>query len=78
MSSDNSVQSEPEEVKTVLPEVVTVDEFAKWMKISKTQAYILTRRMPDSMKYRVGDSIRIMSGPLNEWLKAGGTRGEGQ
>jgi predicted transcriptional regulator len=59
-----------------VPQVLTVDEFAKNMKISKSYAYRVVRGMPDHMKTTACGSVRILVDGLTEWLKSGGNRAQ--
>lgn len=61
-----------------VPRTVTVDEFARAMNIPLSTAYAIAKRMPESIKLKLDHRVRLLAEPLEEWLRAGGTRGDGQ
>lgn len=63
-------QEEPEDVT----KVVTVPQFAKQTGLSMKTAYSVVKKMPEHIKVQLGTRVRLLAGPLDEWLKAGGTR----
>lgn len=60
-----------------MPKLVTIAQFAEQSAICTKTAYRIVKQMPEHIKVQMGAQIRLLAEPLEEWLKAGGTRGEG-
>ncbi len=63
----------------MIVECISVEEFAAWIKTSVKSAYdIAQRHLPDDCKVKLGNRVRILVAPTNDWIRSGGSRKSGE
>ncbi len=54
-----------------LPTLITVQEFAKVMHVTRAVAYAIVDNMPPGVKVKFGGRVRVNQDRLREWIEAG-------